>query len=119
MFKERIFRKKVTVSNFKIATAAHLEQPNKKIRGKNYKTEAEIVAQVFYTPRGFCCEVELFSPLDTWDTEQYCRIEGINEESPEGDLLDKNFDTILAAQHFVTRRLKRLGWEPLGDWSQG
>ena len=117
MFKIRSFRKNIIIQNFKIASAANLDQIEKKIKGKNFKTEAEIVAQVFYTPRGFCCEIEVFSPLDTWDAEQYCRIEGINEDSPEGALLDKNFDTILAAQHFITRRLKRLGWEPEGDWS--
>lgn len=116
MFKERIFKKNLTIQNFKVLNPSNFDQIGEK-KGKSLKRDAEIVVQVFYTPRGFCCEVDPLSPIDIWDLEQYCRIEGINEENPGGDLLDYNFDTILAAMHFITRRLKKLGWEPLDAWS--
>ena len=88
-------------------------------KGKIVKKDAGLIVQTFYTPRGFCCEVALLSPVDVWDSEQYCRIEGVGEKTPEGDLLDHTFDTMLAAMHFITRRLKKLGWEPLDAWSDG
>jgi hypothetical protein len=116
MFKERIFRKSLTIQNFRILNPSEFDQIQEK-KGKCLKQDAELVVQVFYSPRGYCCEIEQLSPIDTWDAEQYCRIEGINEENPEGDLLDHNFDTILAAMHFITRRLKKLGWDPLDAWS--
>jgi len=116
MFKERIFRKKITIQNFKLIDTDNMNYVEKTNKGKLFKKDSELVAQVFYTPKGYVCEVEQFTPLDTWDSEQYCKIEGVSDESPEGDLLDKNFDTLLAAMHFITRRLKRLGWEPLDGW---
>lgn len=116
MLKERIFSKSITLDNFKIASLKDLGG-SKRPKGRPFKKEAELIAQVFYTPRGFSCGVEHFSPIDVWSGEQFCRIEGVNEESPEGDLNEKYFDTKLAAMHFITKRLKRLGWDPMDSWS--
>lgn len=118
MFKERVFQKSLTVQNFRLLASSDLEQSGKK-KGRALKKDAGLVAQVFYTPRGFCCELEPLSPVDVWDSEHYCRIEGITEKTPDGDLSDHSFDTMLAAMHFITRRLKKLGWEPLDTWTDG
>ena len=115
MFKERIFRKSITVENFRLVPKEALTAGSSN-KGKALKKDAELIAQVYYTPRGFACEIEHFNPLDTWNVEQFCRIEGINEETPEGDLAEKYFDTKLASMHFITRRLKKLGWDPLDNW---
>lgn len=116
MLKERIFRKTVAIENFRLVKDNEINEAGKTIKGKVFKTDAELVAQVYYTPRGYSCEIEYFSPIDAWNSELFCRIEGINEESPEGDLPEKYFETKLAAMHFITRRLKRLGWDPLDGW---
>jgi len=116
MIKERIFRKKLAIDNFRLITEKEFQAAGKSCKGKQLKQDAELIAQVFYTPRGYCCEIEHFSPLDIWSSEQFCRIEAISDSSPEGDLIENYFDTKLAAMHFITRRLKRLGWEPLDNW---
>ena len=115
MFKERVFQKNITIQNFKLLPPSDLSNAGKK-KGVSIYKEAELVVQVFYTPKGFCCEVGHVVPLDVWDSEQYCRIEGVSDKTPEGDLLDHTFDTLLAAMHFITRRLKKLGWQPLDVW---
>jgi hypothetical protein len=116
MFKERIFRKTINIDNFRLVPKEALAAAGSSNKGKVLKKDAELIAQVYYTPQGFSCEIEHFNPIDTWSVEQFCRIEGIDEESPEGDLVEKYFDTKLAAMHFITRRLKRLGWDPLDNW---
>jgi len=119
MFKERVFQKRLTIQNFRSIESSDLSQAGKNKKGKLIKKDAGLLAQVFYSPRGFCCELDQLSPIDVWDSEQYCRIEGISDKTPEGDLLDHTFDTMLAAMHFITRRLKKLGWEPLDTWCDG
>lgn len=116
MIKERTFVKKLTIDNFKELKAANLHQAGKGNAGKTIKETATIVAEAFYTPKGFRCEVLMHSPIYAWDFDHACRIEGIGVATPDGDLVDKNFETILAAMHFITRRLRRLGWEPVNAW---
>src|SRR5271157_217710 len=116
MTKERTFQKKLTVENFKEVKASNLNQAGRANVGKQIKETATITAEVFYTPKGFRCEVLMLSPVFAWDFNQACRIEGICDTTPDGDLQDKNFETMLAAMHFVTRRLRRLGWDPLDNW---
>jgi hypothetical protein len=118
MLKERIFRKDLKVKNVKIVSKEDLQKEDLQ-SGKTLKQEAELIAQVFYTPRGYSCELIYCSPVDTWDFDLFCRIEGISEEIPEGDLTEKHFDTTMAAMHFITRRLNRLGWDSLGKWFDG
>jgi hypothetical protein len=115
MIKERIFRKKIIVDNFLLLTKEEIAEDSLD-KAKPLKKEAELVAQIHYTPRGYFCEVEQFSPMDVWNEDLFCKIEGINDGSPEGDLSEKFFDTKLASMHFITRRLKRLGWDPLDGW---
>ncbi|RJR08376.1 hypothetical protein C4588_05595, partial [Candidatus Parcubacteria bacterium] len=66
---------------------------------------------------GHGLSVQFISPLMVWDFEQACKINGISETNPEGDLTDKNFPTELSAMHFITRRLSKLNWEPVGVWN--
>lgn len=115
MIKERTFHKKVTIDNFKELKVSSLHLAEKGNSGKAVRETATVTAEVFYTPKGFRCEAEL-PDLFTWDFSQACRIIGISEALPDGDLLDKNFETMLAAMHFITRRLRKLGWEPQDNW---
>lgn len=119
MPKERIFQKKLTISNFKALKTASLPQAGKPNIGKRVREMAEMIAEVLYTPRGYRVEVHAISPVDLWDEQQMSKIEGQSEEQPEGDIMEKNFDSQLAAMHFITRRFKRLGWEPVGKWQDG
>jgi hypothetical protein len=116
MCKERLFTKNITISNFRLVDGENLENPNKFEQGKPLTEEALIVAEVFYAPKGFRAEIHAESPLHVWDEEHAKRLFGISEENPNGDLREKNFETALAAMHFLTRRLKRLGWDPLDSW---
>lgn len=117
MFKERLFKKDITIQNFRLLDPADFSTTKTTTAGKPLKIESGLIAQVYYTPRGYSCEVDPINPLDVWDAEHYCRVEGINEKSPDGDLQDYYFDTMLAAMHFITRRLKKLGWDPIDSWS--
>jgi hypothetical protein len=115
MSKKRTFEKKVTVQNFKsIRTDLLLKSDN--LSGKGIKELAELVVEVFFTPKGYRAEAHLISPIIVWDFEQTCKIKGITESNPEGDLTDKNFPSELSAMHFITRRLSKLNWEPTGVW---
>ena len=119
MAKERIFQKKLTLANFKAVKAGALAQAGKPNTGKAVREMAEMIAEVYYTPRGYRIEVHAISPVPLWDDNQMSKIEGYTDELPEGDLLEKNFDSQLAAMHFITRRFKRLGWNPVGKWLDG
>jgi len=116
VIKERTFEKKLMIENFRELKATSLNQAGKPNVGKAVKETATVTTEVFYTPAGFRCEVFMVSPIYAWDFNQACRIEGIGESHPEGDLQDKNFETALAAMHFITRRLRRLGWDPVDNW---
>lgn len=114
MTKERTFQKKLSIDNFK--ETSNLSQAGKSNCGKSVKELASVITEVFYTPKGFRCDVTMLSPVYAWDFLQACRMFGIAEATPDGDLQDKNFETMLAAMHFITRRLRRLGWDPLDGW---
>jgi len=115
MSKKRTFEKKIIIQNFKaIRTDLLLKTDN--LSGKNVKELASIIVEIFFTPRGYRADIQLVSPIIVWDFEQTCEIKGISESNPEGDLTDKNFASELAAMHFVTRRLSKLGWQPSGVW---
>lgn len=115
MSKKRTFEKKISVQNFKtIRTDLLLKSDN--LTGKPIKEIAELAVEVFFTPKGYRVDVQLMSPIIVWDFEQTCKIKGITESNPEGDLTDKNFPTELSAMHFITRRLSKLGWEPTDVW---
>lgn len=119
MAKERIFQKKLTIANFKALKTAALAQAGKPNIGKRVREMAEMITEVFYTPKGYRIEVHAISPVPLWDENQMIKIEGQSEAQPEGDICEKNFDSQLAAMHFITRRFKRLGWEPVGKWMDG
>lgn len=117
MSKKRTFEKKVTVQNFKtIRTDLLLKSDN--LSGKAVKELAELVVEVFFTPKGYRADVHLISPIIVWDFEQTCKIKGITESNPEGDLTDKNFPSELSAMHFISRRIQKLGWSPVGPWGE-
>ena len=115
MSKKRIFKKKITIQNFKtVKTDVLLKTDN--FTGKSVKELTEIAVEIFFTPRGYRVDIHLLSPIIVWDFGQMCDIKGITENNPEGDLTDKNFNSELAAMHFATRRLAKLGWEPNEAW---
>ena len=119
MGKERVFQKKLAISNFKALRGSALSEAGKPNIGKIVRELAEMIAEVYYTPKGYRVEMHAISPVPLWDEAQMNKIEGITAELPEGDLMEKNFDSMLAAMHFITRRLKKLGWDPLGKWLDG
>jgi len=119
MAKERIFQKKLTIANFKTVKASALAQAGRTNVGKTVREVAEMIAEVYYTPRGYRIEVHAISPVPLWDESQMVRLEGCSDECPEGDLVEKNFESQLAAMHFITRRFKKLGWDPVGKWLDG
>ncbi len=114
MCKERPFQKKISINNFKLINEDNLRNAEQE-KGKSLTEEAMLVAEVFYTPKGYRGEIHEGNPIRVWDSEQADRIFGISKDRPDGDLCEKNFATELAAMHFLTRRLKKLGWEPLSD----
>lgn len=116
MCKERLFQKQVTINNFKLVNLADLDKAGKSVEGELLTEEALILAEVFYTPKGYRGEIHAENPIRTWDLDHAKRLLGISNEFPEGDLKEKNFETALAAMQFLTKRLKRLGWEPLTNW---
>lgn len=115
MSKRRTFEKKITIQNLKLIKEDQLLKSDS-LTGKAVRETAEIEVEIFFTPRGFRIEIHLNSPMLVWDFEQTCKIKGITESNPEGDLTDKNFATELSAMHFITRRLSKLGWEAIGVW---
>ena len=117
MCKERTFQKKITVENFKIIKAANLGDAGKPNFGRSFRELAEVIVEIYYTPRGYCADLCEISPLHLWDFDQFCKIQGISEEYPEGDLQEMNFDTMRSAMHFITGRFKELGWSPDGKWT--
>jgi hypothetical protein len=117
MSKKRTFEKKITVQNFKAVKTDTLLKSDY-LTGKGIKELAKIVVEIFFTPRGYLVDVELVSPVIVWDFEQACKIKGITESNPDGELADQSFASELAAMHFITRRLSKLGWEPNGVWEE-
>lgn len=118
MPKERVFQKSLTISNFKSLKNDLLPTAGKRGAGKAVKSNAQVIAEVYYTPKGYRSEIHFISPVEVWDEQQASKLLGIDDKFPEGDLFDSNFDTILAAMHFITRRLKRLGWSPVSKWEE-
>jgi len=116
MCKERLFSKNLTINNFRLVDEKVLKDPSILNEGKPLVEEALIVAEVFYAPKGFRAEIHVESPLHVWDEENSRRLFGMSNDNPNGDLREKNFETSLAAMHFLTRRLKRLGWSPIDNW---
>ena len=117
MCKERTFQKKITVENFKIIKAANLKDAGKPNFGRSFREVAEIIVEIYYTPRGYCVDVCEIAPLHLWDFDQFCKIQGISDEHPEGDLQEMNFNTMKSAMHFITGRFKEMGWTPDGKWT--
>jgi len=117
MPKRRTFEKKLAIQNFKSVKTEQLLKSDT-LSGKAIKELVEIVVEVLFTPRGYRVDTQLLSPMIVWDFEHTCKLKGITETNPEGDLTDKNFPTELAAMHFVTRRLSTLGWKPINVWEE-
>lgn len=115
MSKSRTFEKLLTIENFRLAKKEVLAR-NAKLTGKSVRETVTIIVEVIFTPRGYRVEIQLDSPLIVWDFEQACKLKGITETNPEGDLIDKNFPTELSAMHFITRRLSKLGWAAVNSW---
>lgn len=118
MSKKRCFKKRIIIQNFKVIKTEQLLRSDN-LTGKSLKEVATVEVEIFFTPKGFRIEIHLISPMLVWDFEQTCKIKGITESNPEGDLTDENFDTELSAMHFITRRLSKLGWEAEGVWTDG
>ena len=116
MCKERIFHREVKVNNFKLIPADMMADAGKTEFGDSLVEEAVVIAEVFYTPKGYRGEIHEDSPIRVWDEGLSKRLHGVSKDRPDGDLAEKNFDTALAAMHFLTRRLRKLGWEPLEAW---
>jgi len=112
--KERIFQKKVVIDNFRVVRRDQLKLDD--LSGRAVKEIAEIIAEVYYTPKGYRTELHFISPLVIWDFEQMCKLNGVSDKNPDGDLSEKNFSTELSAMHFLTKRLGKLGWKPTDGW---
>ena len=117
MFKCRIFQKSLIVDNFKAIKPNALKELTNLEAGKAVRELAEISAEVHFTPRGYRVAIDEISPVPIWNFESWSKICGISEDIPEGDIEEMNFDTLKAAQHFFTRRLKQLGWKPYDKWT--
>ena len=117
MCKERTFQKKIAIENFCLLKVSDLKEAGKPNIGKKLKEIAEIIVEIFYTPKGYCIDICEIAPLHIWDFDQMCKIQGISEDHPEGDLQEMYFSTMKSAMHFVTGRLKTLGWAPDGNWT--
>lgn len=113
-----MFQKSLNIDNFKSLKTDQLVNAGKRGFGKVVKSNAQVIAEVFYTPKGYRAEIHFISPIDLWDAQQALKLQGIADNTPEGDLFDTNFETVLAAMHFITRRLKRLGWSPITKWEE-
>ena len=116
MCKERTFYKTIKVNNFRIIDRSLFNDVQSLTEGDSFSEEVILLAEVFYTPKGYRGVLHEDFPLAIWDADHAKRLYGITKDKPEGDLEEKNFDTSLAAMHFLTRRLKKLGWEPLDSW---
>jgi len=115
--KERTFQKKITVDNFKLVNEAQFKDIGKAKAGRTLKEIVEVIVEIYYTPLGYCIDLCEIAPLHLWDFDQFCRLQGISDDFPEGDLSEMNFETMKGAMHFITRRFKDLGWEPDGKWT--
>jgi hypothetical protein len=118
MCKERTFHREIQINNFKLVTEKDLSEAGKTEFGEPLVEEALLTAEVFYTPKGYRGEIHEESPVQVWDNEHYRRIKAISEDKPNGALAEKNFETPLAVMHYLTRHLKKLGWEPLDAWHE-
>jgi len=117
MCKERTFQKKITVQNFQILKKTNLKDAGKPNFGRKLREIAEVIVEIYYNPKGYCIDVCEIAPLHLWDFDQYCKLQGISDEFPEGDLPELNFNTMKSAMHFVTKRFKEFGWSPEGNWT--
>lgn len=118
MSKVRIFTKDIEIKNIKLVSEKDLNDLTEESVnvGTPLEVNAGILAEVFYTPKGWRSEVHMLTPLFAWDFEEMCVLYGFSNDFPEGDLQDKNFDTMKASMQFLTRRLRKLGWEPDEEW---
>lgn len=115
MAKKRTFLKKVVIKNFKLVANDSILRSDK-LTGKILKEEVELLVRIHFTPKGYCLDLQFDPSLIVWDFDHLCKIKGVSEINPEGDLTDKNFTTELSAMHFISRRLSKFGWKPLEPW---
>lgn len=116
MAKERVFTRQTTVKNFRQIKPELLPLAGRSRKGRQYSELAELIAEVYFTPMGYRAEIHFITSMEVWDKEHADKVMGICQETPFGDLDRKNFETPTAAMQFVTRRLKKLGWDPVGRW---
>jgi len=111
----RLFYKEFQVNNF---VACVFKDERVSLKKKTPRQLAQIIAEVYFTPRGWRVEVHQLTehPIHTWDEKHACKLYGMTDELPEGDLREMNFKTLRGGMQFITKRLKSLGWEPEDDW---
>ena len=118
MNRERLYQKILVIDNFKSVSLKELRRPGKPRKGKPTREFAELITEVYYSPKGYAIMVHPLVPLRTWDEEEYKAINGITQASPGGDVTEKIFSGEVSAMRYISGRLKRLGWEPAGRWTR-
>jgi len=111
----RLFYKEFQISNF---VAADFKNGRATPKKKTPRQLAQIIAEVYYTPRGWRVEAHQLNehPIYVWDETHSKKLYGITDALPDGDLREMNFKTLRGGMQFITKRLKGLGWKPEDDW---
>ena len=86
--------------------------------GKPARELAELITEVYYSPKGYAIMIHPMVPIHIWDEDEHKAITGITQASPGGDVTERIFSGEISAMRFISGRLKRLGWEAVGRWTQ-
>ena len=95
-----------------------LERPGKPRKGKPARELAELITEVYYSPKGYAVMIHPMVPIHIWDEEEHRAITGVSHASPDGDVSEKVFRAEVSAMRFISGRLKRLGWDSVGRWTK-
>ena len=118
MNRERFYQKVLTIDNFKSVSLKELQRPGKPRKGTPARELAELIIEVYYSPKGYAIMIHSMVPIHIWDKEEHNAINGVSKASPDGDVSEKIFSGELSAMRFISGRLKRLGWESVGRWTK-
>ena len=90
--KLRLYQKILTIDNFKSVSLKELERPGRPRKGKPARELAELITEVYYSPKGYAIMVHAMVPIHIWDEEEYKAISGVTRASPGGDVSEKIFN---------------------------
>ena len=118
MNRERLYQKILAIDNYKSVSTKELRRPGRPRKGKSTRELAELIIEVYYSPKGYAIMIHPLVPIQIWDKDEYKAIYGVTYVSPKGDIAEKIFSGELSAMRYISARLKRLGWTPIGRWTK-